>query len=133
MAKMNLKKAKFYCESCGSEVPQNAKFCGTCGKFFTFVRCPNCLFTGESKIFTNGCPKCGYAVKPDNFGGGNSSGTNTKRFSFSDLFTSNNVNNRYSKKDDSSLPVWIYIAVIAALIAVVLGFYSCIKADYYPL
>lgn len=126
MARLKLKKAKFYCESCGYEVPQNARFCEHCGKFFTFVRCPSCYFTGESKIFTNGCPKCGYAVKKD-YGHGNSSGTsNKKTFSLSDLFTSSNPNSKYAKAEDS-LPVWIYIAVTACLAAVMFAFYSCIK------
>jgi len=132
MARLNLKKAKFYCESCGYEVPQNAKFCEHCGKFFTFVRCPSCFFTGDSKLFTNGCPKCGYAVKRD-YGKGNSSGTSTKKFfSLSDLFGSKTYTRNNSKAEDS-LPVWIYIAVTVALAVVVFAFYSCIKSDFRPL
>ena len=34
--------AKFFCESCGAEVPRNARFCKKCGRFFASVRCPNC-------------------------------------------------------------------------------------------
>jgi len=126
MAKLNLRKAKFYCESCGSEVPQNARFCNTCGKFFTFVRCPKCQYSGESKQFTNGCPKCGYAVKP--YRGSSSSDKNKNdkgSFSFSSLFGSSK-GNRNQSTEDSSLPVWIYIAVIIVLVAVVLGLYSCL-------
>lgn len=113
MAKVNLKKAKFYCESCGAEVPQNAKFCGTCGKFFTFVRCPNCYFSGDSKIFTNGCPKCGYAF--------HSSGEKNKK----NKSLSVKKNKKVHNNGDSSLPLWIYIAVTLALIAVIFGLYSC--------
>ncbi|MDY2923913.1 MAG: zinc ribbon domain-containing protein [Treponema sp.] len=30
---MKSRKAKFFCENCGAEVPQNAKFCRNCGRF----------------------------------------------------------------------------------------------------
>ena len=40
--------AKFFCESCGKEVKQNAKVCTYCGKFFSSVRCPNCGKTGST-------------------------------------------------------------------------------------
>ena len=56
------KKAKFFCESCGAEVPHNSRVCVNCGKFFASVRCPNCGKTGSSSTFINGCPDCGYAV-----------------------------------------------------------------------
>ena len=36
------RQAKFFCESCGAEVPHNSKVCINCGKFFASVRCPNC-------------------------------------------------------------------------------------------
>ena len=54
-------KAKFFCEYCDTEVPQNAKFCPRCGHFFASVRCPACGKTGDHGEFTNGCPACGYA------------------------------------------------------------------------
>ena len=56
------RQAKFFCESCGAEVPHNSKVCINCGKFFASVRCPNCGKTGNSSSFINGCPQCGYAV-----------------------------------------------------------------------
>lgn len=56
------KHAKFFCENCGAEVPQNAKMCRHCGRFFTSVRCPACGATGTNSQFENGCPVCGYAV-----------------------------------------------------------------------
>ena len=59
------KEAKFFCESCGSEVPRNSKTCPQCGKFFASVRCPQCGRTGSNEDFINGCPTCGYAVNPD--------------------------------------------------------------------
>ena len=56
------RQAKFFCESCGAEVPHNSKVCNNCGRFFASVRCPNCGKTGTSSSFINGCPQCGYAV-----------------------------------------------------------------------
>ena len=53
---MRHKKAKFFCENCGAEVPENAKVCKKCGKFFISVRCPGCGKTGNSKDFEKGCP-----------------------------------------------------------------------------
>ena len=43
------KEAKFFCESCGSEVPRKSRFCPVCGKFFASVRCPKCGHTGASE------------------------------------------------------------------------------------
>jgi uncharacterized membrane protein YvbJ len=54
--------AKFFCEYCGAEVPQHAKLCKKCGRFFSSVRCPMCGKSGNASVFTNGCPYCGYAV-----------------------------------------------------------------------
>ncbi len=54
--------AKFFCENCGAEVPQNARVCRHCGRFFSSVRCPVCGTTGSNDKFANGCPNCGYAV-----------------------------------------------------------------------
>lgn len=56
------KKAKFFCENCGAEVPSNAKMCRHCGRFFSSVRCPVCGATGTNSQFASGCPVCGYAV-----------------------------------------------------------------------
>lgn len=58
--------AKFFCENCGAEVPQNAKVCRHCGRFFSSVRCPVCGLTGPSGKFSNGCPGCGYAISNGN-------------------------------------------------------------------
>ncbi|WP_191014861.1 zinc ribbon domain-containing protein [Treponema zioleckii] len=58
--------AKFFCESCGAEVPANSKFCRHCGRFFSSVRCPVCGLTGSNEKFKNGCPNCGYAIPGKN-------------------------------------------------------------------
>ena len=56
---MAKKQAKFFCENCGEEVAQNARFCNKCGRFFSAVRCPQCGKVGSSHSFVNGCPSCG--------------------------------------------------------------------------
>ena len=104
----NTKKAKFFCEFCGNEVKQNDKVCTYCGKFFAYVRCPNCGKTGRTEEFTHGCPACGYAVH----GTKGLLGLSKTRKS--------------TKNYDGSLPFWIYILVIAVLIALVIGLYSCL-------
>jgi len=53
-------KARFYCESCGKEVPFNAEICPYCGQEFKAVKCPICGFEGRAELFRNGCPSCGY-------------------------------------------------------------------------
>jgi uncharacterized membrane protein YvbJ len=53
-------KRVFICEKCGRVVPHDTQRCMFCGKIFTGVRCPRCDFTGESSLFKNGCPVCGY-------------------------------------------------------------------------
>lgn len=122
----NGKKAKFFCEFCGNEVKQNDKVCTYCGKFFASVRCPNCGKTGRTEEFTNGCPACGYAVAP---GKGlrykiGSAYTGKEAGFLSRLFNSGSSASR--KNYDGSLPFWIYILVIAVLIALVIGLYSCL-------
>ncbi|QTQ11831.1 zinc ribbon domain-containing protein [Treponema parvum] len=97
---MKGKEAKFFCENCGAEVPQDAKFCRTCGRFFTSVRCPACGFIGVANVFTNGCPKCGYA---------------DSRLHFKEI----GFRSKDKKKGDSPLPVWIYLFVIAGLLGII--------------
>ena len=128
MMKINrFKKAKFFCEFCGNEVHQNDKVCQYCGKFFASVRCPKCGKVGRTEEFTHGCPACGYAVKP----------TSGKKGSFGlkKLLGLGGTNNdsfqslrdpKNSKNYDGGLPIWMYILVIAVLIALVIGLYSCL-------
>lgn len=47
----------------------DAKVCRSCGRFFSSVRCPKCLYTDDARMFLHGCPRCGYA------GGGGSDET----------------------------------------------------------
>lgn len=108
--------ARFFCEYCQTEVKSNARFCSKCGKFFAAVLCPKCGKTGPVQMFTNGCPKCGYALpkNPITYSGKkNSSSSNGK--SFFSLFERKN----YS---EDSLPTWIYIAAVVFLCLIVFIF-----------
>ena len=130
------KEAKFFCESCGSEVPRNSKTCPTCGKFFASVRCPQCGRIGSNEDFKNGCPTCGYAVNPDSeMGHGNYSynglgagrkGTAGKYGARSLLGLGNKNNNSKSGYVESSLPWWVYLVSIVILVILVIGLYSCL-------
>ena len=121
------KRAKFFCEFCGEEVRQNDKVCQYCGKFFASVRCPKCGKVGRTEEFTHGCPACGYAVAP----GGRRKGSYGAR-GFLGLGSSakgpfDKLRDRNSTKNyDGSLPIWMYILVIAVLIACVVGLYGCL-------
>ena len=135
--KSKSKEAKFFCESCGSEVPRNSRTCPTCGKFFASVRCPQCGRIGSNDDFKNGCPTCGYAVNPDAgmghgssaaelFGsGGNDSSRGT--FGTRSLLGLNKKSGR-NKNDyvESRLPWWVYLVSILILLALVAGLYSCL-------
>ncbi|MFQ3621621.1 MAG: zinc ribbon domain-containing protein [Spirochaetales bacterium] len=64
-------KPRFFCEHCKNEVSARDKVCPHCGRFFSEVRCPKCGFTGEGKLFFDGCPNCGYlSSKFKDFSGG---------------------------------------------------------------
>jgi predicted amidophosphoribosyltransferase len=56
-----VKRPRYYCENCGTEVKKDARFCPRCGKFFSSVKCPKCDHIGEADDFASGCPVCGYA------------------------------------------------------------------------
>lgn len=128
------KEAKFFCESCGSEVPRNSRTCPQCGKFFAAVRCPKCGRTGSNDDFVNGCPTCGYAVNPDDgfHRGGYSINLNDDKKSAStsnvamafSLFTNRKKNN--SKYIDSSLPIWVYAVTVLVLVVLIFLLYSCL-------
>ena len=135
------KEAKFFCESCGSEVPGNAKVCPVCGKFFASVRCPKCGRTGTNDEFKNGCPTCGYAVDLTSYflnnGSTDNSGTSNgkkskkrkpkrKNPNIKGLFQDNTVNKSNDKMPESSLPVWVYIFTIVTFLVLVICLYSCL-------
>ncbi len=132
------KEAKFFCESCGSEVPRNSKVCPTCGKFFASVRCPQCGRIGTNEDFKNGCPTCGYAVNPDselgrgNFGmpGVFGKGKNKRgsRYGVNGLLGLSGRKSAVSGGGyvESSLPVWVYIVSLLILAGLCVGLYSCL-------
>lgn len=120
-----MKKAKFFCENCNAEVDKNARFCTKCGKFFASVRCPKCGYTGSSHDFASGCPKCGYAdssVSCSSVGIdlGKNSNVNKNHFFFHKFHTKKVTQNK-SKTNypNSSLPLWVYLATLLALIVVI--------------
>lgn len=133
--KKKSKEAKFFCESCGSEVPRNSRVCPTCGKFFASVRCPQCGATGTNDDFKDGCPRCGYAINPDNLAGGHSGAINLSG-------NGNNKKNRKSKQAmdwsifhnknksvgyaESGLPIWVYVSSVFVLVILMIGLYSCL-------
>lgn len=133
--KSKKKEAKFFCESCGSEVPRNSKVCPTCGKFFASVRCPQCGRTGTNDDFKNGCPTCGYAVNPDSLNGnsrgysplsGNTKKSNIKYRNTNSIWNTKNRTHKKAKYNDSSLPVWVYAGTLLVLGILVIMLYSCL-------
>lgn len=135
--KSKSKEAKFFCESCGSEVPRNSKTCPVCGKFFASVRCPQCGRIGDNDTFKNGCPTCGYAINPDTLMGAShggipgsfGNGRNKRRngYGVNGLLGLGRkgvgVSSGYV---ESSLPWWVYLVSIVILLILVVGLYSCL-------
>ncbi len=54
---------KFYCETCGKEVPADVDTCPHCGMPFYAVKCPRCGHTAKAIHFVEGCPSCGYLAE----------------------------------------------------------------------
>ena len=120
MKRADSKEAKFFCESCGSEVPRKSKVCPACGKFFASVRCPECGKTGMPDDFMDGCPRCGYAVNPEQK---QSRDMNIIR-SVSASLSSNKKNTQNGI--ESGPPFWAYIVSVLVLAVLVLALYSCL-------
>ncbi|MBQ9630150.1 MAG: zinc ribbon domain-containing protein [Treponema sp.] len=110
--------AKFFCENCGAEVPQDARMCRKCGRFFSSVRCPKCGETGDASFFRNGCPSCGYAVTGNTFTYKEKTEhpifSISKRLKIRQAFSAYNKKNTISTED--GLPTWMYIFTFAALV-----------------
>ena len=120
--------AKFFCENCGAEVPQNARVCKHCGKFFSSVRCPVCGTTGTPAKFANGCPNCGYAI-----GQGQKvaapkqkeeKASRKSKRALLNVIDSRNTDGR-KRNADGSLPIWSYFAIV-----VILVLFVCCAAKY---
>ena len=123
------KEAKFFCENCGEEVAQNARFCKKCGRFFSSVRCPKCGKVGSAHAFSKGCPQCGYAEKPAKSSAKNSASLNpafSKNHFFLHKPKSGTSNSTYKKHYNSSgLPVWIYGITFGLLVVMIILFMRC--------
>lgn len=125
------KQAKFFCENCGEEVAQNARFCKKCGRFFSAVRCPQCGKVGSSHAFVNGCPSCGYAEKPKS--SKTKSASEEKKYEINQdkghffmhkpQYSSSPVTRQ--SKSSSSLPFWIYGITLLAFVVTVIVFVRC--------
>ena len=117
--------AKFFCENCGAEVPQNARVCKHCGKFFSSVRCPVCGTTGSPGKFANGCPNCGYAVgQGQKIDAPVQKEEKASRKSKKALLAAIDSRNPRGRKRnvDGTLPVWSFFLILGILgIAVISG------------
>ncbi len=131
---MAKKQAKFYCENCGAEVAQNARFCNKCGRFFSKVRCPACGKTGSSNAFVNGCPSCGYAGKPSKDKRAPSSETGDMvsvkgHFYFHKKHSFGGSGNNFSRDsrfvNENGLPLWIYALTLGALVVLIFAIMRC--------
>jgi uncharacterized membrane protein YvbJ len=94
--------ALFFCDNCGTEVRRDSKRCPGCGRYFAFVLCPQCGFTGEEFLFKDGCPECGYCAPP----AGNTPDRPLER------------RQGFAKVRAGKLPLWVYVLTAAALLAV---------------
>ena len=122
---MKNKQAKFFCENCGSEVPEKSKVCKTCGKFFISVRCPKCGATGTASEFKKGCTHCGYANVPYANSHVSNDSDDIKLSSTSLIFNRHKVS---SKKSETSLPIWIYAITSIFFIGTLIAVYGCLTA-----
>ena len=120
--KQSNKEAKFFCESCGNEVPRKSRFCPACGKFFASVRCPECGKTGSPEDFKAGCPRCGHAVDGKHGKHNAAAGLDMK------LITGTNSGgkNKTFNGIESGAPIWAYVVSIGVLAVLVVMLYSCL-------
>lgn len=104
--KESFKGPLFFCEHCGSPVPQKAKQCPTCGRFFASVRCPSCGFTGSEELFSEGCPICGYS-------------RGKQEPHAADIYRDKIPSYRTPRGPVAPLPWWVYgISLFALLVAI---------------
>ncbi len=126
---MRKQNAKFFCESCGEEVPQNARFCTHCGRFFSSVRCPVCGETGNPNKFSDGCPTCGYAFEPDKKVSAphhrekKASRRTRNRFLHELSAHTARRNGRARARADESLPAWLYAFTACVFCVVLVGIF----------
>jgi hypothetical protein len=109
----------FFCDKCGVEVPQDAKTCPGCGRSFSSVRCPACDFVGEAALFATGCPACGYSA-------GSADQTKTASGGGARAVEAAPRSERQWRQH-ASLPLWIYVVAIAALLMSAFSLYLNLK------
>jgi predicted RNA-binding Zn-ribbon protein involved in translation (DUF1610 family) len=97
---------RFYCDTCGAEVPQDAKNCPKCDRIFASVRCPVCGFSGEIEQFAKGCPTCGYSAESAATG---STAMNASR-------SKSPAHEQEVHEASDGLPLWVYIVTAAAVV-----------------
>ncbi|MCR5764329.1 MAG: zinc ribbon domain-containing protein [Treponema sp.] len=119
------KSAKYFCENCGEEVAANARFCPHCGRFFSAVRCPQCGYMGAVTAFKDGCPKCHYAMTPDDIFGTPSTQSNTnKSVQKKEKKSKKSINakslNKPQQTRNDDAPIWLYIVSLIVLF-IILG------------
>lgn len=115
------KRAKYFCEGCGSEVAPNAKFCPKCGRFFAAVRCPNCGHIGTVRNFLKGCPACHYAVTKEELYGSPESSKNPEKKHFPRNSRKKAKKPFWIQKKSifsDDVPAWLFVASIIALIVI---------------
>ena len=116
----------FFCDKCGVEVPQDAKTCPGCGRSFSSVRGPACNFVGRSELFAAGCPVCGYSA-------GSANQPQAKAVlageaqAVEDAPTPQWRQWWQEQRQHASLPLWIYIVAIAALLISALSLFFNLK------
>ena len=115
------KSDKYFCENCGEEVAANARFCPHCGRFFCAVRCPQCGHMGAVTAFKDGCPKCHYAMTPDDIFGTQTNQSESQRNPQKQKKSSNlypKTMNKSKQTHNDDAPIWLYIVSLVVLFAI---------------
>ena len=117
------KSAKYFCENCGEEVAANARFCPHCGRFFSAVRCPQCGHMGAVTAFKDGCPKCHYAMTPDDIFGTQTNQSESQRNpqkqkKSSKFYPKTQTMNKSKQSNNDDAPIWLYIVSLVVLFAI---------------
>lgn len=120
------KKAKYFCEGCGSEVAHNAKFCPKCGRFFAAVRCPNCGHIGTVKDFLHGCPSCHYAMSHEEiYGESEPKSSDGKKHKLSRK-SKKAIKFAFKKHEGKGIgedvPAWLFVVSLVCLVGICVVF-----------
>ena len=92
------------CTNCGSELPNDAKFCDTCG----------CKVENNGSVSKKICPKCGGEIESDSIFCGNCG---------ADLYGTNINKTNTNKKSSKLLPIIIIILSIMVVLTAGFGVY----------